>query len=94
METRKPPIRSVGQDLLSYCCIRAEALAVSGRPHDRAAVALRLHAVDLQGHGSTPAWMGARNPCASKTTWRRCSRCLRATLRCTWSDTPTAAHWR
>lgn len=61
METRKPHIRSVGQ---GPTVVLLHSSGSSGRQWDNLMTALhsrfRLHAVDLHGHGSTPAWMGAQ----------------------------------
>jgi len=61
METRKPHIRSVGQ---GPTVVLFHSSGSSGRQWDGLMTALhsrfRLHAVDLYGHGSTPAWMGAQ----------------------------------
>jgi pimeloyl-ACP methyl ester carboxylesterase len=59
METSKPHIRSVGH---GPTVVLLHSSGSSGRQWDGLMTALqsryRLHAVDLHGHGSTPAWVG------------------------------------
>jgi pimeloyl-ACP methyl ester carboxylesterase len=61
METRKPHIRSVGQ---GPTVVLLHSSGSSGRQWDCLMTALQsrycLHAVDLHGHGSSPAWTGAQ----------------------------------
>lgn len=57
METKKPHVRSVGQ---GPTVVLLHSSGSSGRQWDGLMTALqsryRLHAVDLHGHGPTPAW--------------------------------------
>jgi pimeloyl-ACP methyl ester carboxylesterase len=59
METSKPHIRTVGH---GPTVVLLHSSGSSGRQWDGLMTALqsryRLHAVDLHGHGSTPAWVG------------------------------------
>lgn len=61
METSKPHIRSVGH---GPTVVLLHSSGSSGRQWEGLVTALqsryRLHAVDLHGHGSTPAWTAAR----------------------------------
>ena len=61
MEAKNPHIRSVGQ---GPTVVLLHSSGCSGRQWDGLMTALqsryRLHAVDLHGHGSTPAWAGGQ----------------------------------
>jgi pimeloyl-ACP methyl ester carboxylesterase len=61
METKKPHVRSVGH---GPTVVLLHSSGSSGRQWDELTATLqsryRLHAVDLHGHGSTPAWPDAR----------------------------------
>lgn len=61
METKKPHVRSVGH---GPTVVLMHSSGSSGRQWDGLTTALqsryRLHAVDVHGHGSTPAWTEGR----------------------------------
>ena len=95
METKKPHVRSVGH---GPTVVLLHSSGSSGRQWDALTADLqsryRLHAVDLHGHGATPAWTDGR-PMRLEDDLALVQPLLKsAVVPCIWSGTLTAASWR